>query len=93
MEKNAVQKMLGRIVNYRVGPRNQNPKECLIQFPNIEKSSDASKLVGQKVVWTGAKRKKAGLIIRLHGGKGLVIARFREGVPGQAVGSTVELVT
>ena len=33
-----------------------------------------------------------GKIVGLHGKKGVVRAKFRKGVPGQALGTTVELV-
>lgn len=82
----------GIIVNYRVGPKTQNPKECLIKFPNLQSPSEAARLIGRKVGWPVEKRKTVGKIVALHGKKGLVRARFRKGVPGQAIGTQVELI-
>ncbi|MBS7616412.1 50S ribosomal protein L35ae [Candidatus Bathyarchaeota archaeon] len=82
----------GIIVNYRIGPKSQNSKECLIQFVNVKSSSEASKLIGRKVAWKHDNTKIIGKIVDLHGKKGLVRARFRKGLPGQSLGSTVELV-
>jgi large subunit ribosomal protein L35Ae len=48
--------------------------------------------MGQKVVWKGAKKPLVGKIICLHGKSGTVRAKFKKGVPGQALGTTVELV-
>lgn len=82
----------GLIVNYRVGPKTQNSKECLIRFAHVTSGSEASRLIGRKVAWKGEKKRIVGKIVALHGKKGLVRARFRKGVPGQALGTAVELV-
>lgn len=82
----------GTIVNYRIGVRTQNSKECLIQFMNATSICDGSRLVGRKVAWKMGKIKIIGTILDTHGQKGLVRVRFRRGVPGQALGTVVELV-
>jgi len=82
----------GIIINYRVGPKTQKPKECIIRFKHVTSTSDASRLIGRKIAWKYGKNKIIGKIVALHGTKGLVRARFRKGVPGQALGTVVELV-
>ncbi len=82
----------GLIISYRRGPKTQRPKECLLKFPHIKSSSEASSLIGRKVAWPVGDRKCIGKIIALHGRKGLVRARFRKGVPGKALGSSVEII-
>jgi large subunit ribosomal protein L35Ae len=83
----------GVIVNYRVGPKTQRSKECIIQFDHAKTVSEASRLIGRKVAWKTSKNDRiVGKIVALHGKKGLVRARFRKGLPGQALGTTVELV-
>ncbi|MEM3577421.1 MAG: 50S ribosomal protein L35ae [Candidatus Bathyarchaeia archaeon] len=86
------QQASGIIVNYRVGPRSQRPKECIIQFSHVKSFSEACRLVGRKVAWKNGKNRIVGKIVALHGKKGLVRAKFRRGVPGQALGTIVELV-
>ncbi|MBS7608506.1 MAG: 50S ribosomal protein L35ae [Candidatus Bathyarchaeia archaeon] len=81
----------GVIVNYRVGPKTQRSKECIIQFPHVNSVSEASRLIGRKVVWNNGETKIIGKIVDLHGKKGLVRARFRKGLPGLALGTTVQL--
>ena len=49
-------------------------------------------MIGRKVVWTQGKKKLIGEIINLHGRNGVVEAKFRKGLPGWAIGTTVELV-
>jgi large subunit ribosomal protein L35Ae len=86
------QPIQGIIVNYRRGPKTQRSKECIIQFIHVNSVSEASRLIGRKIAWKIVKSKIIGKIVTLHGKKGLVRARFRKGVPGQALGTTVELV-
>ena len=87
------QKVQGRITNYRTGIREQTSNECLIEFENITSAGLASKLVGQKVTWTNGTTKLTGKIRGPHGKNGMVKVRFVRGVPGQAVGSIVELIS
>jgi large subunit ribosomal protein L35Ae len=86
------QSMYGTIVNYRIGIKTQMSKECLIQFAQANSVSLAGQLIGRKVVWKEGKNRLIGKIVGLHGKKGLVRVKFRKGVPGQALGTSVELV-
>jgi large subunit ribosomal protein L35Ae len=85
------QKIIGRIINYRIGIRTQQSKECLIEFNNMD-AAVTGQLVGKKVVWTNGKKKFAGKIMGLHGKKGTVRVKFARPVPGQAIGTIVELI-
>jgi large subunit ribosomal protein L35Ae len=82
----------GIVVNYRVGPKTQKAKECIIQFKHVASASEAGRLIGRKVTWKIKESKIIGKVIALHGRKGLVRVRFKKGLPGQALGTTVELV-
>lgn len=88
-----VQQVSGRIVNYRIGPKTQMSKECLVQFENVGSNSLAGKFVGQKVVWKMGNNMLTGKIVGLHGKNGMVRVKFTQGVPGQALGTTVQLVS
>ncbi len=79
-------------MNYRIGIRTQKSDECLIQFTSVTNKSESGQLVGRKVVLMRAKKKFTGKIVGFHGKNGVVIARFKKGVPGQALGASVELV-
>ncbi|HTY74053.1 MAG TPA: 50S ribosomal protein L35ae [Candidatus Nanoarchaeia archaeon] len=85
------QSIYGRIMNYRIGIRTQESHECLIQFSSID-NKEAGKLIGQKVMWKGEKNSIGGKIVGLHGKNGVVIAKFKKGLPGQAIGTTLELI-
>jgi len=91
--RNLPMDLKGIIVNYRRGPRTQKSRECLIKFSNVQSRSEASQLIGRKVAWTDGKNNTiVGTIISPHGNKGLVRARFRRGLPGQALGTTVRII-
>ncbi len=82
----------GIIVSYRSGPRTQSSKECILRFPGVESVGEAARLIGRRVAWPVGERKIRGKIVGLHGSNGFVRVRFRKGVPGQALGSTVEII-
>jgi len=82
----------GVIVNYRVGPGTQKAKECIIEFPTIKSSREAAKLIGRKIAWKDEKNKIVGKIVAAHGNNGCVRVRFRRGIPGEALGSFVEVI-
>ena len=86
------QPVTGRIVNYRIGIRTQMPKWCLIQITGEDSVSKAGRLIGRKVILNFEKNEFIGKIVSLHGKKGVVTAKFRKGVPGKAVGATVQLM-
>lgn len=68
-------------------------KECLIQFENTDSVALAGQLIGRKVIWKKGNSRHAGRVVGLHGKKGMVRVRFTRGVPGQALGTTVELTS
>jgi large subunit ribosomal protein L35Ae len=87
------QPIYGTITNYRIGTRTQMSNECLIQFTSVVTVAKASNLIGQKVLWQGEKENHTGKIIGFHGKNGVVRVKFDKGVPGQALGPTVELAS
>jgi large subunit ribosomal protein L35Ae len=82
----------GFVVSYIRGPKTQNSKECILRFPSVKSFGDASRLIGRKVAWPTTKHTIRGKIIAVHGKSGLVKARFRKGLPGQAIGTPVEII-
>ena len=79
-------------MNYRIGIRTQSSHECLIQFKGVDSAVQAGPLMGGKVVWKGENKKLIGKILCFHGNNGVVRVKFKKGVPGQALGTTVELI-
>lgn len=91
--KGLSQPLYGRIINYHIGIRTQSSSECLIKFTHTDLVVQAGHLIGQKVVWKSKNKKHIGKITGFHGKNGVVRVKFRKGVPGQALGTTVELVS
>ena len=90
---NAVSKIgQGVIVSCRRGPKTQKPKEYILRFPGTKSVGGAARLIGRKVAWPVGKHETRGKIVALHGKNGLVRARFKKGMPGQALGSLVEII-
>ena len=84
--------MKGVIVNYRRGRHTQNPHQMIIKVEGVESREEAQKLVGKSVVWkTPGGKEIVGRITAVHGNKGAVRARFERGLPGQALGTEVEI--
>ena len=48
--------------------------------------------MNKKVVWKQGKTKLSGKIFGVHGKRGIVKAKFRKGVPGQALATKIELI-
>lgn len=83
----------GVVLSYRRGRHTQNPKQVIIRIEGVEKKEDAMKFIGKKVVWRTKKGKELiGVITAPHGSKGKVRARFEKGLPGQALGTEVEIL-
>lgn len=68
-------------------------RECLIEFEQVDSAGTAGKLLGQKVIWKNKSNRFIGKVVAAHGRNGIVRVRFTRGVPGQAIGTLVELVS
>lgn len=85
--------MKGKIVNYRGGKRTQYPNQMVITLSECKTKEEACKLIGSKVEWKTASDKKIiGKISRAHGSNGCVLARFNKGLPGQSLGTEIEII-
>jgi large subunit ribosomal protein L35Ae len=84
----------GIVVQFRRGRKNYKPRHFLIEVDGIDSRDVAAELVGSKVVWTsdgkGAK-KINGVVSSAHGNNGVIRAIFERGLPGQAIGTEVEI--
>ncbi len=85
--------MKATIVNYRGGQRTQSTNQMILQVEGVKDKEAAHKLEGQKAVWTTPGGNKIeGKVTKPHGKKGCVLARFTKGLPGQAIGTEIEVV-
>jgi len=86
--------MKGTVIQFRRGRKTYKPRHFLLEVAGINKREKASELVGKKVSWTSsgkAAKVISGVISSAHGNKGVLRAIFEKGLPGQAIGTAVEI--
>ena len=84
--------MKGRLSNYRQGVHTASTNQCVVNVDGVIDRASANGIIGKKVVWTTITGKKlVGKITKAHGNSGAVLARFIKGLPGQAIGTEVEI--
>ena len=86
--------MKATVVSYRRGRHTQRSNQMLLVAEGVDSKSKAAALTGKRVVWVSAGRKKkqlSGTITAPHGRKGVVRARFPNGLPGEAIFQDVEI--
>lgn len=86
--------MKGTVIQFRQGRHTQKPRHFLIEIPSCDSREKAQKFVDSKVVWTSPGKDKnqiSGVIKAPHGNKGVARAIFEKGLPGQAIGTEVEV--
>lgn len=84
--------MKATIVNFRRGRHTQTTNQFIIGIEGIDTRAKASQFIGKKVVWkTKSGKEISGKITSQHGNSGLVRARFSKGLPGEAIGSKLEV--
>ena len=84
--------MQGTIVNFRRGRRTQKTNHIIIHIKDSDTKEKAAKLVGKVVVWKSPAGKEIkGKIASSHGNKGAIRVIFEKGMPGQSLGSKVEV--
>ncbi|MBW2979642.1 50S ribosomal protein L35ae [Candidatus Woesearchaeota archaeon] len=80
------------ITSYRRGLHRQNTRQVIVEVEGIDSKEKAVKLVGKKIVWkTPTGKEIVGEVRAPHGNKGMVRVLFEKGLPGQAIGTKVEV--
>jgi len=81
-----------KVIQFRRGRHTITEKHFLIEIEGIKNKKDAEKFVGKEIEWKSPAGKIIhGKISASHGNKGVVRAIFEKGLPGQAVGTPVEI--
>ncbi|MBS7287503.1 MAG: 50S ribosomal protein L35ae [Candidatus Freyarchaeota archaeon] len=82
----------GKIINYVLSKHLQHSKNVVLHFSGVNSEREAAKLIGRTVIWVSRGGKELrGKIVSCHGKNGAVRARFRRGLPGEALGTPVKL--
>jgi large subunit ribosomal protein L35Ae len=82
----------GIVIQFRRGRKTYTPRHFIIEIPGSDSKEKAAKFVGKEITWTSpAKKVISGKIAAPHGNKGNVRAIFEAGLPGQSIGTEVEV--
>jgi len=80
------------IKNFKMGRHHQTDNQMIIVVKDVDSKEKAEKLVGKKITWKSPAGKEIkGEVRAAHGNSGAIRVLFEKGMPGQAVGSKVEL--
>ena len=84
--------MTMKIVSFRRGRKTQNVMQAIVKIDKVNDRESAQKYIGKRVEITFSKNSIKGVVTRAHGDKGRVVARFRRGLPGQAITKEIKSV-
>ena len=84
--------MEARVIQFRRGRKTVHERHFLIEIKDVKDRKSAGKYVGKAVEWKSPTGKIIkGKIASAHGNKGVVRAIFEKGLPGQSIGTRVEI--
>jgi large subunit ribosomal protein L35Ae len=87
--------MKGKITAFRGSYKTQVGNHMIVDVEGVENREKAIALEGKKVAWHNpeGKQKKviSGYVSKAHGGKGCVRVVFEKGLPGQSLGTAVDI--
>lgn len=84
----------GIVVQFRRGKRTYKPRHFLIEVLDVDSREKAEKFVGKKIEWKSSGKEQkiiSGEVAAAHGNNGIIRAIFERGLPGQAIGTEVEI--
>ena len=86
--------VIAKVIQFRRGRKNYTPRHFLIEISGVDSREKAAEFVGKMVSWKSPGKEPktiTGKISSAHGGNGVVRAIFEKGLPGQAIGTDVEI--
>lgn len=86
--------VIAKVIQFRRGRKNYTPRHFLIEIPGVNSREKATEFVGKTANWKSPGKEPkiiTGKISSAHGGNGVVRAIFEKGLPGQAIGTDVEV--
>jgi large subunit ribosomal protein L35Ae len=79
------------IHNFRRSIHKPSGNQMIVVADGVDSKEKAQGLVGKEVVYHTGKKEIKGEIRSSHGNKGALRVLFETGMPGQAIGQTVEI--
>lgn len=84
--------MRATIVNYRMSRHVQKHNHMVVTVEGLSSKDNTPEYIGKTVTWKSPAGKEIkGKVTQSHGNKGALRVIFEKGMPGQAVGSKVEI--
>jgi large subunit ribosomal protein L35Ae len=84
--------MEAQISNFRLGRHTKSDNHMVLLVPGVDSREKAESLKEKKVVWKSPSGKEIrGVVAAPHGNSGAIRVIFEKGMPGQAIGSKVEI--
>lgn len=84
--------MQGILLSYVTGRKHQDMNHLIMEVKEVDSKAKAAGLLGKSVVWLSpAKKAITGRVSNPHGSRGKVKVIFPRGLPGQALGTKVEV--
>lgn len=82
----------GKVVQFRRGKRTVHERHMLVEVPGCANKEKAEKFIGKEVEWKSPAGKLIkGKVAGAHGNNGVLRVIFEKGLPGQSVGTEVEV--
>jgi len=82
------------VLQFRRGRRKVTPRHFLLEVEDVTSRKKAEKLAGKEVFWKSPGKVSKiikGKISSAHGNNGVLRAIFEKGLPGQSIGTEVEI--
>lgn len=84
--------MEGTIINFRMGRHTKSENQMIIRVKTVKNREQAEKLKNKNVTWkTSSNKKILGKVLAPHGNTGALKVGFEKGMPGQSLGTKVEI--
>lgn len=84
--------MEGIISSFRRNRHSQYDNHMIVEVEGVERKDKAEPLVGKEVVWKSpADNEIKGKVASTHGNKGALRVIFEKGMPGQSLGTKVQI--
>ena len=85
---------IAKVIQFRRGRKTFKPRHFLLEIPSITTREKAQEFVGKTASWKSPGKEPKTIIGKIssaHGGNGVVRAIFEKGLPGQAIGTEVNI--
>ena len=84
--------MEAQISNFRLGRHTKSNNHMILIVPGVDSKEKADAMKDKVVVWKSTAGKEIkGVVASAHGNKGAIRVIFETGIPGQAIGTKVEI--